>query len=137
MALGGDHVMEMDAAETVSRALHDYFAPAALGATHQVVARPPQYKRTAQTMGEYLAKFDLLRRKAEARMAGGAFPQASVSIWHMQNASLPPDEKSLVLATVQGGVEGFLRRQVRCDTCLDHWGPACNRAYWSRRTRGK
>ena len=38
-------------------------------------------KKTTQTMGNYLAKFDLLRRRAESRMQpGGTSPEASVSV---------------------------------------------------------
>ena len=48
--------------------LHEYPVPGALDSAYQKVVRFSQFKLTEQTMGGCLARFDLLRRKAEARM---------------------------------------------------------------------
>ena len=48
---------------------------------------------------------DALCRKAESKMPmGGEIPGGSVSILRMQNAALSRQEKSLELASVQGGL---------------------------------
>ena len=45
------------------------------------------YRRAAQSVDEYIVKFDLLRRKAESRIEMSAgLPEAFVSILRMQNA---------------------------------------------------
>ena len=53
-------------------------------------------------MDEYLVKFHLLRLEAEARMSGGAVPEAFVPILRVQDASLPRAYKTPVLACVRG-----------------------------------
>ena len=65
-------------------------------------AKLSQYKRTRQTMGRYPLEFDVLRRKAEARVGvGGAPPDRFASILRMQNAGLSRNGKSLLPASVQ------------------------------------
>lgn len=60
-----------------------------------------------QATGRYQPEFDVLRRKAEARVAmGGAFPDSSVSILRVQNAALSGAGKSSHVASVHG-VSGF------------------------------
>ena len=54
--------MELDAVAKVSRMLHDYFAPNALGLMYKDVARFLHKTLTTQTMDEYLVKLDLFRR---------------------------------------------------------------------------
>ena len=68
MTFGSDHLMEPDAAATVVQMLHDYFAPDALDVVYQDVVSSLHFEGPAQSMGEYLVKFDLLRRKAESRV---------------------------------------------------------------------
>ena len=61
--------------------LHDYLAPEAADSTYQEVARFLHLKRTAHTMGEYLASLDSLPRRAGARtQMGVAFPATFVPI---------------------------------------------------------
>ena len=51
--------------------LRDYFAPDAPDSVCQEEVRFLHFKRTTQTMGEYLTDFDLLRRRVEGRMLFG------------------------------------------------------------------
>ena len=63
-----------------------------------------QHARTAQTVGDYLMKFDFMRRKAESRtQSGEPFPKARVSILRTQNASLSRADKSLGSLMKRGG----------------------------------
>ena len=85
--------------------LRDFVVPDALDMAPQDVARPLYFKRAAPTTGDYLVKFDLLRRKAESRMQmGGAFPGDHVSVLRLQNAPLFRAEKSPVASSAQGGL---------------------------------
>ena len=78
-------------------AISDYLAPDASDTVYQDAARFFQYKRTAQSPGEYSAKFDLRRRKAESRMQpGGPPPEAFISMLRMQDASLSRSDRSLL-----------------------------------------
>ena len=73
--------------------LNDYFAPGATDSVYQGVARPLRPGRAIQTTGEYLVRLDLLRRKAESKMAmGGAGPDTFASAICLQNASPPRPE---------------------------------------------
>ena len=55
----------------IMQVLTDYFGPGAADSAYQKVARLLQSKRTAQTMDEYLARSDLLSRKAGPQVADG------------------------------------------------------------------
>ena len=82
--------------------LRGYFEPHVFDSVYQRVARFLQLKRTAHSIGDYLARFDLLRRKAEPRMQiGGSSPETSVSILSTRNASPPGGEKLPILASAQ------------------------------------
>ena len=60
-------------------------------------------KRAARTLGEYLALFEVLRRRAESRLQmGGSSPETFVSILCIQKACLPRTDESLALASAQG-----------------------------------
>ena len=77
MALGSDQVMVPGAVAKVLQKFRYYLAPDAPDLAYQNAARFLRFRRTAQLRGDYLVKFDLLRRKTEARMQmGGAFPGA-------------------------------------------------------------
>ena len=57
-------------------------------------------------MERALLEFDVLRRKAGARVViGGALPGASASILRMQNAALSKNGKWLLLASVRGSLD--------------------------------
>ena len=115
MALGSDLLMEPDAAAKALQISRDYVAPDALDMAYQGVARSWHFERAAQWMDDYLAKSDLLLRKAEPRgHTGGASPGAFVPVLGLQNASSSREDKSLVLAT--------LRRILGC--CSGGWAGA-------------
>ena len=105
-AAGGDFVVNSDEAERIRSILNDYSAPDAVDSIYRELTRFFQCKRTDQTMDVFLAELDLLRRKAESRMQiGGGVPEAFASILCMQNAALPRQGQSLVLASVHGGLD--------------------------------
>ena len=52
----------------VGTVLRDYFAPGDLEAGYSYMVNSPHCRITTQTADEYLAEFDLLRRKAEGRV---------------------------------------------------------------------
>ena len=63
------------------------FAPDAFGSIFQDMAKFMNFKRTDQDMDTYLMEFDILRRKAEARMIkGGGFPDGIASVPSARNA---------------------------------------------------
>ena len=60
----------------INQALRDYLDPDALDSASQGAARFLHLTRSAQPADEFLARFDVSQRKAEARMhTGGAFPE--------------------------------------------------------------
>ena len=67
MAAGSDVIMDQDGLEKTFVILCDYFAPEAAGSVYQEAVWFPQFKRTDQTMDEYLVQADSLRRTAESK----------------------------------------------------------------------
>ena len=95
---------EPDGVARALQVLHDYFAPDALDAVYQDVARFLGIKRPTQSIDECLAKVDLLRRKAEYPMqTGGAFPEAFASVLCLRNAFLSRAETPLVCFAAEFG----------------------------------
>ena len=83
-------------------------------------------------MEPYLFEFDVLRRKAEARVAkGGAFPHAFVSLVCVQNAALKTYGKSLLLASVRGSL-GFPIVAKQMSRLFDPCGGVPNKMFWRR-----
>ena len=69
----------------------------------QDVVRFSRFEGTEQTMDVFLAEFDVLTRKAEAKKpTGAASPEQFAPVIRAQNAALYRFEKSLISATVQG-----------------------------------
>ena len=68
MALGSGRIMVPGAVANVLQMFRYYLAPDAPDFAYQDAAHFLRFRRTAQLRGDYLVKFDLLRRKAEARM---------------------------------------------------------------------
>ena len=115
MAAGSGHIVDTEGATKILRVPNDYFAPGAVDTINRVIARLLQFKRTAQTLDEYLVRHDLLRRKAESRMhMGGSPPETFAPILCMHTASLTRSDKSLVLASAKRSL-GFAAaaRQMR------------------------
>ena len=67
--LGKDVIGNSDGAAHILRNLRERFAPVAIDSIFQETARFMYFKRTAQTMDTYSIEFDMLRQKAEARIA--------------------------------------------------------------------
>ena len=136
-ALGCAPLTEMDAADKGLRASRDYFALDVPDSVPQDAARFLQYRRAAQAMGEYPAKFDLLRRNAESHMqSGGPLPEVFISILRMQTAAPPRYDKSLVVPSVQES-SGVHAAAVRCDIFPDRLATVRDtRLRWRRKTRG-
>ena len=93
---GKDLIANQDGAQQILRILRERFAPDAIDAIIQEVAKFMNFKRADQTMDVYLLEFDVLREKAQAQMAtGGGFPGEFASAHCMQNAALPENGKCL------------------------------------------
>ena len=61
-----------------------------------------QCRRADQSIDEFIAEFDLLRRKQESKVGRGKrFPERFAPIFRTPNAGLPRQEKSLVMASSQ------------------------------------
>ena len=90
---------------TLLTALKNYFAPDAEDVAYQDVARFPNFRKSAQTLGEFLVKLGLIRRKAEGRrQPGGNLPDAFAAAPCLQKANLSYREESVVLAVSQGSL---------------------------------
>ena len=105
----------MEVAE-VLQVLKQYFAPDASDHVYQDVWKFLHHKRTDQTMERFLLEFDLLRTKAERKIQKGfQFPDSCISALCMGNAMLTPNQKTLVMAAVQGSLDSYppLAKQMR------------------------
>ena len=81
MSVGTDAIGNVDGAAHILRNLRERFAPDAIDSVFQAMLRFTYSGRADLTMGAYLMKFDMLRRKAEARMVtGSGFPDEFVSV---------------------------------------------------------
>ena len=94
--------------------MRDYLAPDAVDSVNREIARFLQFTRTAPIMGEYLAHFDLLRRKGEPKMQiGGASTDVFASALCIKNASPRRSEKLLALHSEQANLGiSFVSRQM-------------------------
>ena len=100
LAESSDFLDSSDGVSKILDILRNYFAPEAVDAIHQRVMRFMRFRRTDQSIDEYIAKFDLLSRKAESKMEMGAgSPEQFVSILRMGDAALSRHEKTLVMAS--------------------------------------
>ena len=107
LAGAGDILDRSDGVAKISDVLRNYFAPEAADAIRQQVMRLMRFRRTDQPIDEYIAEFDLLRRKAESKMEMGAgFPEPFVSILRAYNAALPRHE--FVASSARGRGRGEL-----------------------------
>ena len=66
LSAGGNHLANIDGVSRMPEISRDYFAPGAADPIYQEVARFTQSRRTDPTVDEYIAEYDLLRRKAES-----------------------------------------------------------------------
>ena len=80
LAAGGDYLDNQDGVGRILGILRNYFAPDAADAIHRQVVRFTHFRRAEQPIDEYIAEFDLLRRKSAPKMeAGAGFPEQSIS----------------------------------------------------------
>ena len=97
---GKDHFANDDGVRHFLRILRERCVPDATDAIGQGGAMFMRFRLAGQTTDVYVMEFDVLREKAEARMAtGGGFPDEFVSIGCAQNAPAPEREKSLAVAS--------------------------------------
>ena len=69
MTVGEDHSGGNDVAQQISRILRERFAPDAINSTYPDVLKFTNIRRAGQTVGTYSMEFDMIREKAESRMA--------------------------------------------------------------------
>ena len=87
MTVNEDHTGNTEGVQRENRISQERYAPDAIDAICQEVAKFTNYKRTDKTMDVYLMKFNVLREKVEARVVmGSGFPDESASFFSMQNA---------------------------------------------------
>ena len=117
MAVRCDQLLEpVDAAAAITLLPREHFAPDALDSVDQDVALFLQLKRTTRSIGEYPAKFDLLSRKAGARMqTGWSFSDTSATISRLRRSQ-------------RAGEFG--------DRCSGKTDETTSRPYWQFRTTG-
>ena len=89
LTVGKDVVGNMDGVEAILKILRRRSAPDKVDCTFQDISKFMNFKRTTQDMDAYMLEFDMLRRRAEARLAlGTGFPDECASVLCMENASL-------------------------------------------------
>ena len=100
LADGSDILGRNDGVAGILKMPRNYFGPEAGDAIRQQAMRYTRFRRPYQSVDEYIAEYDLPRKKAESIMEMGAgFPGQFVSILRMDNAALSRREKSLVMAS--------------------------------------
>ena len=72
LSAGGNRPIRYDGAMCMLEILRNYFAPEVAGLTYQDLVRFTYFRRTGQSIGEYIAEYDSLRRKAESKVDMGA-----------------------------------------------------------------
>ena len=97
-----DHGERVPGTLNISR---NHFAPEAADAIHRQVMRFTRYRRTDQSVAEYIVELHLLRWRAESKMEMGAgFPDQFISIACMDNALLSRCEQSLDTASCRNSL---------------------------------
>ena len=105
-ATGIYKIADPDSAGKIMQLLNGYVAPGAADSVYQDVVCFLQPNRPTWATGEYLARFDQLRRRAESEMQTGRAPPGTLaSALCARYASLSRAEKSLALASAQGDSE--------------------------------
>ena len=90
LSVGKDVIGNLDGAEQILQIPRDRFAPDAIDLISQDMVKFILFKRTDQPMDTYIIEFEMLRRKAEARMVmGPGFLVEFVSVLCMRNGALP------------------------------------------------
>ena len=98
-SVGEDVIGNLGGAEQILKILQGGFAPDAIGSIPQDVAKFMYFKRTDQNADTYIMEFEMLRRKAEARMVMGfGYRDEFAAVLCMQHAGQTKDEKIMALA---------------------------------------
>ena len=128
MTIGKDQIANDDGVRRVLRLLRGRLAPDAIDAMYPEVLEFANFKATGQTTDASLMEFDVLREKAEARLAAGSgFPDEFVSIPCAEDAflfekgePLPPGGLRKTLASPVAGeqIGRLARDMVRQDVLL-------------------
>ena len=91
---GEDAFMQGEDLGAILKIARNYFQPDALSHAYRQVAKFHKRRRADHATERCLPGFDVLRRKAEARVEmEGAFPDGFVSILRMQDSAPPRAEK--------------------------------------------
>ena len=105
-AEGGGALDRHDGLSRILDFLRMFFAWRAVGAIHRPMALFANCLRSGQSVDEYFAEFDLLRRKAAPKLAMCAgYPERPISTLRMKNAALSRREKSLAMASSHKGLK--------------------------------
>ena len=128
--VGSDQLLEQAGVLEMTQIFRVNFAPGALDSVSQDVARLLDCKRAAQTMGVHVARFDLLRRKSEARMQTGAARSGQIRLSFADGVCAPSlAAASLVLASTQGNMRIAAAGQ-RAGGFSTHWAVQFGRVHW-------
>ena len=99
LAEGSDMLGHSDGVAKILNILRNYFAPEAVDGILQQGVRFMRFRRTDQSVGEYVAEYDLVRRKTESNLGMEAgCPGRFASISPLGSAALSRHAKSSVMA---------------------------------------
>ena len=102
VTVGGDVIGDTGGVARILLISREEFAPDAYDCIFQDMVQFLYFKRAGQNMDTYPEEFDMLRKKAAARMLmGSGLPGGFVPSAGMRNAALTKNEKTLVLASLQ------------------------------------
>ena len=83
--------------------LQTNLAPDASDAGFRDISEFIGLRRAHLTLGEYLSRFEMARRRAEARLPNnGVFPGIMLSSLCLHHAGIAPDQKSMILSSAGG-----------------------------------
>ena len=111
LARGKRKLLEQDEIRTLLQILQNYFAPERVYTVYQDVAQLPHSRKTAQTINECSAEFDLICRKAVGHTRNGdAFPAAFMAALSLRNASVTTTNPRSLRASAMLEVARQMRR---------------------------
>ena len=103
LSLGVDVLKSDDGVGKIMEALHKNLAPDASGAAFRCIILFFGLHRPHLTSDEHQSRFEMARRRAEARLPnGGIFPDILLPSFCLRNAGLAPNQKSTILSSTGG-----------------------------------
>ena len=97
LSLGADELKSDEGADKISGVLRKNLAPDASDAAFRDIVAFFAVRRPHLTLDEYLARFEMSRRRAEARLPDNeTFPNIALPPLRLQNAGLTPNQKSTI-----------------------------------------